>query len=104
MIERWRVDCKQCSHMTGMQEAFIFLQDTPEQTFRDQDETEYVIRGVGRVRFLLDCGELLEVAGILYIPRLRVSILSELSLDDADFSVVFQRQLIFTYPVEMTQC
>ena len=87
--ERWLVECKHCSHMTVMQEAFIFLQDTPKQTFRDYDDTEHVIRGVGRVRFLLDCGEPLEVAGVLYIPGLRVSILSVSSLDDAGFFVVF---------------
>ena len=83
------MDYKHCSHMTGMQEAFIFLQDTPEQTFRDYDDIEHVISGVGRVRFPLDCGELLEVAGVLYIPGLRVSILSISSLDDVGFFVVF---------------
>ena len=51
------------------------------------------------MRFLLDCGELLEVAGVRYIPGLGVSILSMSLLDDAGFSVVFQRQLIFTYPM-----
>ena len=56
--ERWLVDYKHCSHMTGMREAFIFLQDTPEQTFRNYDDTEHVIRVVGRVRLLLDCREL----------------------------------------------
>ena len=44
-----------------------FLQDSPEQTFKDYDDTKHVIRGVGRVRFLLDCGKLLEVVGVLYI-------------------------------------
>ena len=44
--ERWLVDCKHCSHMTGMREAFIFLQDTLEQIFRDYDDIEHVIRGV----------------------------------------------------------
>ena len=41
--ERLLVDYKHYSHMIGMQEAFIFLQDTPEQTFRDYDDTEHVI-------------------------------------------------------------
>ena len=44
--ERWLVEGNHCSHMTGMREAFIFLQDTPEETFRDYDDTEHVIRGV----------------------------------------------------------
>ena len=83
--------------MTGMREAFIFLQFVHEHTFIYFEGIEHVMRGVGRVRFLLDCGELLEVAGVLYIPGLRVSILSLSSLDDAGFSVVFQRRFIFTY-------
>ena len=58
-----------------------------------------MIRGVGRVKFLLDCGELLEVVGVLYIPGLRVRILLVSSLDDAGFSEIFQRRMIFTYPV-----
>ena len=40
-----------------------------------------------------------QVYGVLFIPGLRVSILSMSALDDVGFSVVFQRQLIFTYPV-----
>ena len=39
-----------------------------------------------------------EVSGVLFIPGLRVTILSVSALDDAGFSVVFQRRLIFTYP------
>ena len=57
-----------------------------------------MVRGVGQVWFLLDFGELLEVSGVLCILGLKVSILSVSSLDDAGYSVVFQRELIFTYP------
>ena len=38
-----------------------------------------------------------EVLRVLFILGLRVSILSVLALDDARFSIVFQRWLIFSY-------
>jgi hypothetical protein len=41
-----------------------------------------VVRGVGRVRFQLKYGGLLELDGVLFVPKLRVNFLSISTLED----------------------
>jgi hypothetical protein len=96
--QSWRVDCTLSSHMTGVHDAFLILEHTPLQLARDVQGVDHLVTGVGRVRFMLDIGELLEVSGVLFVPGLRGSILSVAALTAVGYSVVFQRDQIFTYP------
>jgi hypothetical protein len=62
--------------------------------------------GVGNVRFQLDFGGLLELDGVLFVPRLRVNLLSVSTLEDVGYCVFFNREHVFIYrqvvdPVEL---
>jgi hypothetical protein len=65
-----------------------------------------VVRGVGNVRFQLKFGELLEIDRVLFVPGLRVNLLSVSALDDVGYFVLFKREHVFIYrqgvdPVEL---
>jgi hypothetical protein len=52
-----------------------------------------VVHGVGRIRFRLEYGGILEVDGILFVLGLRVNLLSVSALDDIGYSTLFKRYL-----------
>ena len=64
------------------------------------------VRGVGRVRFQLEYGRFLELDGVLFVPRLRVNLLSVSALEDVGYCTLFKRERVFIYregvdPVEL---
>jgi hypothetical protein len=52
--------------------------------------TMHAVKGVGCVRFQLESGISLEVAGVMYVPRLKVNLLSISALEDMGYSVTFE--------------
>jgi hypothetical protein len=56
-----------------------------------------VVHGVGNVRFQLEFGGLLELDGVLFVPRLRVNLLSVSALEDVGYCVLFKREHVFIY-------
>jgi hypothetical protein len=55
------------------------------------------VRGVGRVRFQPEFGELLEVDGVLFVPGMRVNLLSVSTLGDAGYATLFKGGHVFIY-------
>jgi hypothetical protein len=65
-----------------------------------------VVHGVGNVRFQLKFGGLLELDGVLFVPGLRINLLSISALEDVGYCVLFKREHVFIYrqgvdPVEL---
>jgi hypothetical protein len=65
-----------------------------------------VVCGVGRVRFQLEYGGFLELDGVLFVPGLRVNLLSVSALEDVGYCTLFNREHVFIYregadPVEL---
>jgi hypothetical protein len=56
-----------------------------------------VVHGVGNVRFQLEFGRLLELDGVLFVPGLRVNLLSVSALEDVGYCVLFKREHVFIY-------
>jgi hypothetical protein len=56
-----------------------------------------VVRGVGNVRFQLEFGGLLKLDGVLFVPGLRVTLLSVSALEDVEYCVLFKREHVFIY-------
>jgi hypothetical protein len=50
-----------------------------------------VVRGVGNVRFQLEFGGILDFDGVLFVPGLRVNLLSVSSFEDVGYCVLFKR-------------
>jgi hypothetical protein len=55
------------------------------------------IRGVVRIKFQLEFGELLEVDGVLFVPGLRVNLLSMSALGDVGYATLFNGGHVFIY-------
>jgi hypothetical protein len=56
-----------------------------------------VVRRVGSVRFQLEFWGVLELDGFLFIPRLRVNLLSVSALEDVGYCILFKREHVFIY-------
>jgi hypothetical protein len=81
------VDSGATSHMIGMLDSFLFISEIgPDHVMNGTHQ----IRGVDSVRFLLDFRETLEVEGVLFVPGLRVNILSVSTLEDAGYVITFE--------------
>jgi hypothetical protein len=50
-----------------------------------------------KVRFRLEYAKLLEVDGVLFVPKLRVNLLSILALEDVGYCTLFKRGHVFIY-------
>ena len=57
----------------------------------------YAVRGTGRVHFQLQTGELIEVEGVLFVPRLGKNLLSVAALEDAGYTTLFRRGHVFIH-------
>ena len=55
------------------------------------------VRGVGRVRFQLEFGQLLEVHGVMLILGLRVNLFLVLALGDVEYVTFFKGGHVFIY-------
>jgi hypothetical protein len=51
--------------------------------------TMHAVKGVGCVRFQLESGVSLEVDEVMYVPELRVNLLSVSALEDMGYTVMF---------------
>jgi hypothetical protein len=59
------------------------------------------VRGIGRVRFQLEYVGFLELDGVLFVPWLRVNLLSVSALEDAGYCTLFKRGHVFIYREEV---
>jgi hypothetical protein len=91
-IGAWIVDNGSSRHMTGMRSMFLNVSETDSDCHVDcGTSTIHVVKGVGCVRFQLESGGSLEVAEVLFVLELKVSLLSVLALVDEGYGVVFRR-------------
>jgi hypothetical protein len=91
------VDSGITSHMTGMLDSFMFISEIgPGHVMNGTHQ----IRGVGSVRFLLDFEETLEVEGVLFVPGLRVNLLSVSALEDVGYVITFECGYVHIHAVD----
>ena len=57
----------------------------------------HTVKGVGRVRFQLEFGELLEVSRVRFVLEMKENKLSVPTLENDGYAVVFKKKLIFIY-------
>jgi hypothetical protein len=102
-IESWFVDSGSSRHMTGLRSVFLDLTEIDSDCRVNCGASpQLAVKGVGRVRFQLESGGLLEVSEVLYIPELTTNFLSVSALDESGFGVVFYGGHVFLYPVGAT--
>ena len=95
---RWIVDSGASCHMTGIWRIFLIITETdPDRQVVNEGGMAQAVRGVGRVRFQLEFGGFLELDGVLFVPGLRVKLLSVLALEDVGYCTLFKRGHVFIY-------
>jgi hypothetical protein len=104
---RWIVDSGASCHMTRIWRVFLIITETgPDRMVVNEGGMARVVRGVGKVRFQLKYGGFLELDGVLFVPGLRVNLLSVSALEDVGYCTLFKREHVFIYregvdPVEL---
>jgi hypothetical protein len=103
-IGAWVVDSGASRHMTGMRWMFLSVSKTDSNCHVDcRTSTIHAVKGVGRVRFQLESRGSLEVAEVLFVLELKVSLLSISALEDERYGVMFQHGHVHIYPEGATQ-
>jgi hypothetical protein len=86
----WFVDNGSSRHMTGMRSVFLSVSKTSsDRHVKSGVHTRHAVKGVRCVRFQLDSGVSLEVDEVMYVPKLKVNLLSISSLEDMRYEVMF---------------
>ena len=86
----WFVDNGSSHHMTRMRSVFLSVSETGSYLHVwSGAHTMHAVKGVGCVRFQLESGVSLEVDGVMYVPELRVNLLSVSALADMGYTVMF---------------
>jgi hypothetical protein len=77
--------------MTGMRSVFLSVSETGSDSHVGSGaDTMHAVKGVGCVRFQLESGGSLEVVGVMYVPELKVNLLSVAALEDMGYAVMFE--------------
>jgi hypothetical protein len=77
--------------MIGMRSMFLSVSETGSDFHvGSASSTMNAVKGVGCVRFQLESGCSLEVAKVLFVPELKVSLLSVSALEDMGYAVMFE--------------
>jgi hypothetical protein len=90
-IEEWFVDNGSSRHMTGMISLFLNLSEVDTDCYVGYvTNTKQAIRGYGYVRFQIDSGGFMGIEHILYVPNLKVNLLSVVYFEDEVYAIAFQ--------------
>jgi hypothetical protein len=99
-IEPWFVHSGASRHMARLRSVFLNLIEIDSDCRVNCGASpQLAVKGVGRVRFQLESGGILEVGEVLYIPELKFNFLSVSTLDESGFGVVFYGEHVFLYPI-----
>jgi hypothetical protein len=86
----WFVDNGPSRHMAGMRSMFLSVSETNSKCHvKNGAHTKHAVKGVGCIRFQLEPGVSLEVDEVMYVPELKVNLLSILALEDMRYEVMF---------------
>jgi hypothetical protein len=103
-IEVWFVDNGLSHHMTKMRPIFLtFLEIDTNFYVGSGTNTKQTIRGFGYVRFHLESGGFMGIEHMLYVPYLKVSLLSVATFEDEGYAIIFQNGQVLVYSREDTQ-
>ena len=82
----WYLDTRASSHMTSKRSFFYSINESQHGAIRFGDESSMVFEGKGSIVVNYSRGEELKLEGVLYVPSLKVNILTLRKLDDDGFT------------------
>jgi hypothetical protein len=87
----WFVDSGSSCHMMGMRSVFLSVSEKDVDCYvKSGMHTMHAVKGGGCVRFQLESGVSLEVAGVMYVLGLKVNLLSVSALEDMGYVVTLE--------------
>jgi hypothetical protein len=103
-IEEWFMDSGSSHHMTGMRSIFLTFSEIDTDFYVGSGtNTRQAIKGYGYVRFQLESGGFMGIEHMLYVPYLKVNLLSVAAFEDEGYAVAFQNGQVLVYSREATQ-
>jgi hypothetical protein len=82
-IEVWFMDSGSLHHLARMRSVFLTFSELDTDCYVGYGtNTKQTIRGYGYVRFQLELGGFLGIEQMLYVPDLKVNLLSVANLED----------------------
>ena len=93
----WMVENGATNHMIGILYSFLFISEIGIDHFMDGI---HHIRGVNIVRFLLDFRGIMEVEGVLFVPRMRFSLLLVLAIKDDGYVMNFECGYAYLHAID----
>jgi hypothetical protein len=92
------VDNGSSHHMTRMRLMFLSVSETNSDCHVDcGTSTMHAMKGFGRVSFQPESGGSLEVAEVLFVPEMKVGLLSVSTLEDEGYGVIIQHGHMHIY-------
>jgi hypothetical protein len=86
----WFMDSGSSRHITGMRSVFLSVSKTgSDYHVKNGARTRHAVKKVGCVRFQLESRVSLEVDEVMYVPELKVNLLSILAMEDMEYEVMF---------------
>jgi hypothetical protein len=77
--------------MTGMRSVFLSVLETiSDSPVGSGADTMHALKGVGCVIFQLESGGSLEVDEVMFVPELKVNLVSVSTLEDMGYVVMFE--------------
>jgi hypothetical protein len=93
-LEGWYLDTGALNHMTGRTDSFSLLDCAVQGIVQFGDGSNIPIEGRGMVTFFGKTREKIKLANVLYIPRLKNSIISLGQLDERGCTVRIQAGIL----------
>jgi hypothetical protein len=86
----WLVDSGATCHMTGARELFESFTESDSDLYVELGMgTKHAVQGSGTMSFRMESGDVLRVTNVLWVPKLRRSVLSVSAIEKKGYEVLF---------------
>jgi hypothetical protein len=100
-IKEWFMDNGSSLHMTRMRSIFLtFLESDTDYYVESGTNKKQAIRGYVYIIFQLESGGFMGIKHMLYVPNLKLNLLSVATFEDEGYAVAFQNDQVLVYSTE----
>jgi hypothetical protein len=95
----WFVDSGATCHMTGARELFESFTESDSDLYVELGMgTKHAVQGSGTMSFQMESGDVLRVTNVLWVPKLRKSVLSVSTIEEKGYAVLFRDGQVLFMP------
>jgi hypothetical protein len=94
----WLIDSGASRHMTGFRDHLTnFVEKETNLHVFLGDDARYNVKWVGTSTFQIDYDMQLQLSEVLYVPRMKMNLVSISSLEDKDYKVTFSKGRVIAW-------